>query len=139
MAGEAENIRLLTFVTGGEKYAADISAITDIIEIPPITFVPMLPGFIEGVINLRGKVVPVIDLARRLNVSEEKYDRHSCIIVFSIQSTAVGFIVRRVGDVIDVIPAQISPTPDLKSTVRAVVTTEEGYYKLIRQEELVEA
>lgn len=138
MAESAENQRLLTFVTGGELYAADISAVTDIIEIPPITYVPMLPDYIRGIINLRGKVVPVIDLAKRLRLCDEIYDRQSCIIVFSIKSSSVGFIVSRVRDVIDVIPQQISPTPDPKSMVGAVVATEDGYYKLLRHTELVD-
>lgn len=137
---DTENIRLLTFFTGGEGYAADISIVTNIIEIPEITFVPMLPDYIKGIINLRGKVVPVMDLAVRFTGSADEYDSHSCVIVFELRGSAVGFLVKNVGDVIDVHPEQISETPDKKSFVRAVVTAQENvYYKLIRPEEIVEA
>lgn len=135
-----DNIRLLTFYTGGEGYAADISVVTNIIEIPEITFVPMLPPYIKGIINLRGKVVPVIDLAMRFSVSEEEYDSHSCVIVFKIRGSSIGFMVKNVGDVIDIHEGQISGTPDKKSFVSAIVTAQDNvYYKLIRPEEIIEA
>lgn len=138
-SNDHESIRLLTFYTGGEGYAADISAVTNIIDIPEITFVPMLPDYIKGIINLRGKVVPVIDIAVRFSGSAEQYDSHSCIIVFTVRGSSVGFLIKDIGDVIDVAPEQISDTHDPKSFVKAIVSMENDvYYKLIRPEEIVE-
>lgn len=134
-----DSIRLLTFFTGSEGYAADISMVTNILEIPEITFVPMLPEYIKGIINMRGKAVPVFDLALRFSGKADEYDSHSCVIVFAVRGSNVGFLVKDVGDVIDVLPEQISGTPDRKSFVSAIVTAEENvYYKLIRPEEIVE-
>lgn len=122
----AENIRLLTFFVNNEQYCADISTVTDIIKIPPITFVPKLPDYVKGVINLRGKVVPVGDLAMRFGFEAEEYDNHSCVIVFSIRGSSVGLIVKRVGDVIDVTEQQVCPNISETSFVSEIVTTEEG-------------
>ncbi len=135
---ENENIRLLTFLCGYEYYAADISAVTNIIEIPEITFVPMLPDYIKGLINLRGKAIPVIDTAMRFYGRCDEYDSHSCIIVFTIRGSSVGFIVKSIGDVIDVRPEQISGTPNTKGFVSAIVNAEGQYYKLIRQDEIAD-
>lgn len=136
----AENIRLLTFFVNGEQYCADISTVTDIIKIPPITFVPKLPDFIKGVINLRGKVIPVGDLSMRFGFETEDYDDHSCVIVFSVRGTQAGLIVKRVGDVIDVTEKQISPNVSQTSFVSDIVTTEEGtFLKKINLSEIAEA
>ncbi|MBP1572525.1 MAG: purine-binding chemotaxis protein CheW [Oscillospiraceae bacterium] len=136
----AENIRLLTFFVNGEQYCADISTVTDIIKIPPITFVPKLPDFIRGVINLRGKVVPVGDIAMRFGMEPEDYDDHSCVIVFSIRGTSAGLIVKRVGDVIDVTQQQIAPNVSQTSFISDIVTTEEGtFLKKINLSEIAEA
>lgn len=136
----AENIRLLTFFVNGEQYCADISTVTDIIKIPPITFVPKLPDFIRGVINLRGKVVPVGDIAMRFGMESEDYDDHSCVIVFSIRGTSAGLIVKRVGDVIDVTQQQIAPNVSQTSFISDIVTTEEGtFLKKINLSEIAEA
>ncbi len=135
---ENENIRLLTFSCGDEEYAIDISIVTNIIEIPEITFVPMLPDYIKGLINLRGKAIPVIDTALRFYGECDEYDRHSCIIVYEIKGSSLGLIVQSVGDVIDVSNSCISGTPGKKGFVSAVVNTGDGLYKLIRPEEIAE-
>lgn len=136
----AENIRLLTFFVGEEQYCADISIAHDIIKVPAITYIPRLPEYIKGVINLRGKVVPICDLALRFGVEGEEYDDHSCVIVFSIRGTQVGFLVKRVGDVIDITEKQICPTVNERSFISHIVTTEEGsFVKKINLEEVFEA
>ncbi len=136
----AERIRLLTFFVGGEQYCADISSVTDIIKIPAITYIPLLPEYILGVINLRGKVVPIADLALRLGVVGEEYDDHSCIIVFSVRGQSAGLMVKRVGDVIDVTEQQVCPNVNARSFISSIVTTEEGnFLKKINLDEITEA
>ena len=139
MAENSENLRLLTFSVGEIDYAADILSVTDIIEVPKITFVPKLPEYIRGVINLRGKVIPVLDFAKRFGAEDEKYDGHSCIIVCVVHGNAVGFLVKSVGDVIDVFSSQLSENPNRKSFVDAVVTTQAGLLQLVNLNEIVDA
>ena len=101
---------------------------------------PKLPDFIRGVINLRGKVVPVGDIAMRFGMEPEDYDDHSCVIVFSIRGTSAGLIVKRVGDVIDVTQQQIAPNVSQTSFISDIVTTEEGtFLKKINLSEIAEA
>ena len=99
MAGDRRSAeQLLTFGCGDEIYAFDITSVTDIIEVPEITVLPMVADYILGIMNLRGKVVPVMDFAGRMGFEPPEYDSHSCIIVVDCEGALLGIKVPRVID-----------------------------------------
>ena len=106
---------LLLFLIDGSTYGIEIQYITEIIGIQQITVIPKVPDYIKGVINLRGKVVPIMSVRRRFGKEEIPYDERTCIIVIEWQGTSVGLIVDRVREVVTVTPEQISATPNFKN------------------------
>lgn len=119
-AGEEQ--QYLTFVLAEEIYALPILRIREIIEYGQLTRVPMVPDFIRGVINLRGSVVPVIDLARRFGKTASPTTRRSCIVVIEIedaeQTQEVGVLVDAVNEVIEIPIGQVEPTPSFGTRIR---------------------
>lgn len=107
--------KYLLFKLGEEEYGIDISQVTGIEEIQKITHVPDMPAFMKGVINLRGRVIPVIDLRLRFGMEERPYDDRTCIVITEIKSLAIGLIVDTVTVVIDMDGASIDPPPSFKS------------------------
>ena len=105
--------RSLTFLIGDVVYGIELSHVIEIISIQPITPVPALPAYIKGIINLRGKVVPVIDVRLKFNQEERAYDEKTCIIVTMIHDMHVGLIVDRVAEVLDIAPVNSTPPPEL--------------------------
>lgn len=106
---------ILTFIVDTQVYGVEIHCVTDIIEIQPITLIPKLPSYIEGVINLRGKVVPVINVRERFQKEKIPYDERTCIVVIEIDDISVGIIVDRVCEVINATEDEITAPPDYKS------------------------
>ena len=106
---------ILTFFIDSQIYGIEIQYITDIIENQPTTLIPMIPSYIEGVINLRGKVIPVINVRDRFGKEKIEYDERTCIIVIEIEEIAVGLIIDRVSEVINATADQITAPPDNKS------------------------
>lgn len=104
---------LVTFIVGSEEYAADISYIKEIIRLPHITAVPNSPDFIEGVINLRGRIIPVIDLKFKMGMEKKEGSGSSRIIVVEIDSKIVGFIVDSVKEVIRITDDIIEEPPNM--------------------------
>jgi purine-binding chemotaxis protein CheW len=105
--------KYLTFFIDEQLFAVPSSQVVEIIRMQPITFVPKLPPFVIGVINLRGKIVPLIDLRLKFNKEPRKYDDYTSIIVAETGEYSVGFIVDRVNDVTDLSKNQISDAPKL--------------------------
>jgi purine-binding chemotaxis protein CheW len=105
----------LTFSLGNEEYAIEIKHVTEIIGIQKITHLPDLPEFLMGVINLRGKVIPVIDVRRRFGFEPRAYDERTCINVVRINDVTVGLIVDSVSEVLDIPAEQIDPAPEVRS------------------------
>ncbi len=103
---------MLMFTINRVLYGVEIQYITEIIGMQPITIVPKVPSFIKGVINIRGKVVPVMSVRKRFDITEVPYDDRTCIIVIELGEIVVGLIVDRVREVITVKPNEICPTPD---------------------------
>ncbi len=103
--------KYLTFHLAGEDYGLDIVYVTEIIGIQRITEVPDMPEFVKGVINLRGKVIPVMDVRLRFNLPEREYDERTCIVVVDIDSTAVGLVVDQVNEVADIPEKDVEPPP----------------------------
>ena len=106
---------ILLFNIENNVYGVEIQYITEIIGIQPITIVPKVPNYIKCVINIRGKVIPVMSVRNRFGKEEIPYDERTCIIVVEWDGIAVGLIVDRVREVLAVKPSQISATPDYKS------------------------
>ena len=102
--------RYLTFHTGKQTYAVEIRYVTEIIGIQKITKVPNIKKYIKGIINLRGSIVPIIDIRTRFNMPEIDYNERTCIIVVNINDTEVGLIVDEVSEVIN-IPEDIQSSP----------------------------
>ena len=106
---DTQKDKFLTFHLAGEDYGIEIAHVTEIIGIQKITEVPDMPDFVKGVINLRGKVIPVMDVRRRFHLDARDYDDRTCIIVVDIRGTAVGLVVDKVNEVADIPADQIEP------------------------------
>ena len=106
----------LLFNIGKESYGLNIADITQIIEMQRITDVPDMAGYMKGVINLRGKIIPVMDLRLRFGIDERAYDDRNCVIVVNIDSSIIGLIVDSVAEVHDIRQSDIEPPPELGTT-----------------------
>lgn len=106
--------KFLTFILGEEEYGIEIRHVTEIIGIQNITEVPDMPAHVKGVINLRGKVIPVMDVRLRFGMPERPYDDRTCIVVINIDGQAVGLIVDRVSEVLNIPKDHIEPPPAVK-------------------------
>jgi purine-binding chemotaxis protein CheW len=113
----------LTFRLGEESYALGLMSVKEIIEYGGVTQVPMMPGFVRGVINLRGRVVPVIDLANRLRSESAAVTRRTCIVIVEVtndgEAQDMGIIVDAVSQVVDIPPQSVEPGPSFGAKVRA--------------------
>lgn len=105
--------KFLTFLLGNEFYGIEIMYVTEIIGIQAITEVPELPDYIRGIINLRGKIIPVMDVRLRFKKEPKEYNDRTCIIVVDIQDTSIGLIVDSVSEVLSIQDGDIVPPPDL--------------------------
>ena len=103
--------KFLTFVLGNEEYGIEIRNVTEIIGIQKITDLPDVPHYVKGVINLRGKVIPVVDVRIRFGLPERAYDERTCIVVVNIKDISVGLIVDSVSEVLDIPDEDIEPPP----------------------------
>ncbi|MDR1962177.1 MAG: chemotaxis protein CheW [Planctomycetaceae bacterium] len=101
----------LTFRLGKEDYGIEIRYVTEIVGMQKITEVPDMPVFVKGVVNLRGQVIPVLDMRLRFNMEPRNYDERTCIIVVNIGGSQVGLVVDTVNEVRNIDDDQISPPP----------------------------
>ncbi|MES2957479.1 MAG: chemotaxis protein CheW [Pseudomonadota bacterium] len=112
----------LTFTLGEEVFAMDIVTVREIIQYGPMTTVPLMPAFVRGVINLRGAVVPVIDLQARFGRAAADVGKKTCIVIFdavrSGERVELGLLVDAVSEVIEIAADQIEPPPNFGTTVR---------------------
>ena len=112
-------MQLLSFAVASEGYAIPIDAVSELVEVPTMTNLPLLPNFVRGVMNLRGSVVPIIDLAPRLlGLAPAKLSRRSCVVIVdatdgSGQTQHVGMLVDAVHEVLDVAAQDIEDAPSL--------------------------
>jgi purine-binding chemotaxis protein CheW len=112
---DAELMQLVTFSIGEEEFGVDILKVQEIIRMMEITKVPRAPDFVEGVINLRGKVIPIIDLRKRFGLSTRDHDKHTRIIVIEINNMIVGFVVDSVSEVLRIPSNTVEPPPPVVS------------------------
>ena len=119
--GEAP-AQFLTFTLGDEVFAMDIRTVREIIQYGPMTTVPLMPGFVRGVINLRGAVVPVIDLQARFGRAVASVGKKTCIVIFDAvrdgERVELGLMVDAVSEVIEIAAGQIEPPPNFGTAVR---------------------
>ena len=106
--------KYLTFILGNDEYGINIGFVTEIIGIVPITFVPDLPPFVKGIVNLRGQMIPVIDVRMRFMKEPLAYNDRTCIIVIQIRDVPVGFIVDSVAACEEIPPDSVIPPPPSK-------------------------
>ena len=115
--------KYLTFSLGNEDYGVGILSVREIIGVMEITAVPHTPPYIKGVINLRGKVIPVLDLRLKFNMPHKDYDEKTCVIVVEVQGQTapvqVGMVVDSVSEVLNIPAAEIEPPPSLGSASEA--------------------
>lgn len=114
-----EELKVIVFALNHEEYGIEVDKVQTIERLSPITRVPKTPAFIKGVINLRGAVVPVIDLRGRFNLEETELNENSRIIVVAVNDIEVGFIVDSANDVIDIDTDQIDSPPEIVGGIRA--------------------
>lgn len=112
----------LTFWLGSEVFGMDIRAVREIIQCRPMTTLPLMPNFVRGVINLRGAVVPVVDLNARFGRSASELCKKSCIVIFDTvrggERIELGILVDAVSEVIKIAPGDIEAPPDFGSVVQ---------------------
>ncbi|CAK7033490.1 MAG: Chemotaxis protein CheW [Desulfovibrio sp.] len=114
-----ELLQLVTFSIGEEEFGVDILKVQEIIRTMEITKVPRAQDFVEGVINLRGKVIPIIDLRRRFGFASKEHDKHTRIIVIEINNMIVGFVVDSVSEVLRIPAATVEPPPPVVAGVES--------------------
>ena len=110
--------KYVTFFLGDEEYGMEILAVHEIIGVLPMTRVPRTPPFVRGVINLRGRVISIIDLRRKFDLPPCEPGPTSCIIVVAAHAAHVGLLVDRVSEVADIGAADIAPPPPLGAGAR---------------------
>jgi purine-binding chemotaxis protein CheW len=140
--------KFLTFSLGEEYYGIDIMYVTEIVGIQPITVVPELPEYIKGIINLRGKIIPVMDARLKFKKEPKEYNDRTCIVVIDIAELSIGIIVDEVSEVLKIAEENIVPAPNIKSSGRKYIknigkTDDEVILiidgeKLVNEEELEE-
>lgn len=114
---DGELLQLVTFMVAEEEFAIPILSVQEINRMMTITRVPQSPAFIEGVINLRGKIIPVMDLRKRFGVEPSTEESDSRIVVVEVANRVIGFIVDRVNEVLRIDSGIIDPPPSMVSGV----------------------
>ena len=139
----ANGVEVLFFNIGDTVYGIEIEYINEIIAIEHITVVPKIPDYIKGIINIRGKMVPVISVRKRFGMEEIPYDDRTCIIVLEFENgIQVGIIVDRVQEVVVVDKDIISKTPDCKNVntnryIKSIVNDNDGIKLLLDCDKLI--
>jgi purine-binding chemotaxis protein CheW len=118
MGGAAISIReFLAFKLGQEEYGIDILRVQEIRSYEPPTRMANTPAFVKGVINLRGVIVPIVDMRIKFDLAQVNYDTFTVVIVLNIGTQVVGMVVDGVSDVITLTPEQLRPVPEFSSTI----------------------
>lgn len=110
------NDRYLLFCIADTLYGVSLALVLEIIQIQSITTLPYMDSYVKGIINLRGKVVPVVDVRTKIKLPEKPYDSETCIVVVEIQNMHIGLIVDSVCEVVTVESDQLATPPDVGDT-----------------------
>jgi|LGVF01.2.fsa_nt_gb purine-binding chemotaxis protein CheW len=114
---DTQHGRFLTFALGNEVYGIEIKYVTEIIGMQSITKVPEVPSYIKGIINLRGKIIPVLDVRIQFGKEPIEYNDRTCIVVIDIDDVSVGLIVDTVEEVLTIDDDTIAPPPNNKTGI----------------------
>ncbi|CAI6032196.1 MULTISPECIES: chemotaxis protein CheW [unclassified Paenibacillus] len=114
-----EELKVIVFKLGSEEYGIEVDKVQTIERMMPITRVPKTLSFVKGVINLRGVVIPVIDLRGRFSLAETEYTDQTRIVIVGVDDMQVGFIVDSANDVIDIKSSSIDTPPEVVGGVKA--------------------
>ncbi len=114
MVEDAQMDKYLTFAVADEEYGIDIRSVTEIIGIQPVSTLPEVPEFVKGVINLRGRIIPVVDMRLRFGKKEAAYTDRTCIVVVETERLTAGLIVDQVSEVMTIDKESIVPPPDVQ-------------------------
>lgn len=111
----------LTFTLGGESYGVDILRVQEIRGWTPVTCIPNTPAYLRGMLNLRGSIVPIVDMRMRFNLEHAEFTPVTVVIVLTVEgargSRVIGVVVDSVSDVLDVTPGEIKPSPDFGGAI----------------------
>lgn len=118
-AGVSGELQLVSFNIGSEEFGVDILKVQEINRMVEITKVPQAPSYVEGVINLRGKVIPIIDLRKRFNLELKEQDKNTRIVVVDIAGSIMGMIVDSVSEVLRLPANTVEPPPDLVTGINS--------------------
>jgi purine-binding chemotaxis protein CheW len=116
-------LQLVSFNIGDEEFGVDILKVQEINRMTEITRVPNAPEFVEGVINLRGKVIPIIDLRNRLNMPQKEFYKQTRIVVVELENKIIGFIVDQVNEVLRINKSITEPPPPMVAGIEAEFIT----------------
>lgn len=111
--------KYMTFKSGNEYFGIKIQYVNEIIQFQSITAIPETEDYIKGLINLRGKVIPVIDVRLRFKQEPFEYNDRTCIIVISVKSTVVGLIIEKIAEVVEIKEENILPPPSIGRSDKA--------------------
>jgi purine-binding chemotaxis protein CheW len=117
VASAGNDREYLTFRLGHEEYGIDILKVQEIRGYDAVTAIANAPAFIKGVVNLRGIIVPIVDLRIKFNVGEARYDAFTVVIILNIAQRVVGIVVDSVSDVLTLQAGQIKPAPEFATTL----------------------
>lgn len=117
VAATAEAAQYLTVNLGNEEYGVDILAVREIRGWTPVTRIPQAPSYVLGVLNLRGAIVPVLDLRLRFGLTREEYTATTVCVIVMVAGRQFGIVVDAVSDVVEVAPGGVRPVPDMGTTV----------------------
>jgi purine-binding chemotaxis protein CheW len=121
-----ELLQLVSFRIGGEEFGVDILKVQEINRMMEVTRVPNAPEYVDGVINLRGKVIPIIDLRRRFGMERKEHDKNTRIVVVELTGKVVGFVVDGVEEVLRIPRSVTEPPPSIVGGVRDEYITAVG-------------
>ncbi len=116
---DTQKDKYLCFQLEKTEYVVPIRYVVEIIGMQPITAVPDVPKYVKGVINLRGKIIPVVDVRLRFGLQEKPYNDRTCIIVVQLDDFVVGLIVDAVNEVLNIAESQIEPPPKVKKSKKS--------------------
>ncbi|MBQ3918297.1 MAG: purine-binding chemotaxis protein CheW [Oscillospiraceae bacterium] len=138
----AQGGEVLTFTVDDVIYGIEIKYVNEIIGVEQITVVPKVPGYIKGVINIRGKIVPIISVRRRFGKEEIPFDERTCIIVLDFDENQVGIIVDRVREVITAKASEVCATPTQSGVnsnryIKNIIEDKSGIKLLLNCESLI--
>lgn len=142
-AEDTMNDTYLVFTIAGQDYALEIRYVIETIEVMPITSVPFLPACMKGIINLRGTIVPIMDVRLRFGLEEQAYNEHTCIVVVNEGNLSLGLIVDAVQEVTSITMDQfMAPPADIRKAgsyfVKGVCNTAENIRLLLDCVKLME-